>query len=796
MSTNATVKADKICSACPRGQHQPREDQPTCVACELSVTWQNETNQKGCKQVSVCGAGSFVSTKATAMSDKMCSACPRGQHQPREDQPGCLACELSVTWQDKTNQKECKQASVCGAGSFVATNSTATADKVCSTCPLGQYQHVEDQPQCIPWRSCPAGTASTASGTSSTDRQCTACANNTFQPASNEADACLDATVCRTGTYVTTAATPTSDRECGSCALGETFTATNNLLVCQLAQACGTVPERAPPTLSSDRVCCENFYLPSGVCVDACPAGHARRASEFLCEQCDGVEGFSSTSGSAECNPVGFCGAGQVLTASSTSSSDIQCSSCPVGRYTNLDKHRTTACQQCDGVERFSSTPGSAECKPVGFCGAGQAVATNSTPSSDIQCSSCPAGRYSNLAKHRMSACGMKCTVGYVGASCSQCAATHQRYPGSKECLQRSSVKECAPGEFTDQSNEGVCTPCPVNTYSTGERLMLACTACPAYTKSPTGSISKGQCVEVSRELNTTEIVEKGYCTGQHMGIDGTDIDFKPIDGKAGCESFVSLHNARRLPSAPPYVFEPNPPACADVASPQQCRGLFQNKQCDNEDVRVVVGGLSYKTAAACRLSCQKCNTKGSSQPAPFGCVVEHGSSSSSGGGGGGVNVSYLLPWKVRLYDQIARLKYEGVAYTAVCEPQFCTEPLQEVVEQATDMEPEPSCGYGEEARDAWASGMKDQYFIFYVAALSTVSALACLAYACSCGIAPRSEAARKMKIFSVRCTQPETFLLFPLHSLWDWRCVPFARLCDGLGFLRHQHPRSQLQAK
>ena len=164
----------------------------------LGSTYQNGGNAAGCKTVSDCAAGTFISAVPTTTSNRECKPCTE-----------------ELTYQDLTNQGSCKSLQQCGAGTAVAQVATLTSNRVCEACVLG----------------------------------------STFQDGGNIVG-CKAVSDCAMGTYVVKAPTTTSDRVCASCVPEVSFSSALNSVECRAVTTC-TAGETMSATVTSDRVCVE-----------------------------------------------------------------------------------------------------------------------------------------------------------------------------------------------------------------------------------------------------------------------------------------------------------------------------------------------------------------------------------------------------------------------------------------------------------------------------------------------------------------------------------------------------------
>lgn len=108
----------------------------------------------------------------------------------------------------------------CGAGEYVSARATATSDLVCEDCGENEFMPLGiSLARCRPGRMCEAGQYVTALLTPSTDRGCAACPDGRYQPWASQTNTECNGThaTCPAGSFVSIMPTRTSDRGCGPC---------------------------------------------------------------------------------------------------------------------------------------------------------------------------------------------------------------------------------------------------------------------------------------------------------------------------------------------------------------------------------------------------------------------------------------------------------------------------------------------------------------------------------------------------------------------------------------------------
>ena len=340
------------------------------------------------------------STQHREMACKEPSVCSAGTQETAvftvTTNTTCAACQVGKTWQEERGQPTCKEVSVCPAGKYTFATATATADTACTSCPAGQFQPLKGQGRCLNTTVCAPGTYTRSEATSSSDAVCDGCrTGETYQPAAGQ-PSCLpvDVKVCKPGTYVAQEPSPVSNRACGRCSLGSNFTDMANMPTCQAVQTCAShVEEKAAPTTSTDRNCCPQFQA-QGICVKLCPVGTVPHSTTFVCVGCDGETGFNPVPGATECKPVSWCGAGEAVSSVATPSTDLVCSSCPSGQYRSRTQHRSWSCE------------------PASVCDAGFAQSLPNV-TQDVSCDACqPNSTWQNATGKNSCNMATNCSAG------------------------------------------------------------------------------------------------------------------------------------------------------------------------------------------------------------------------------------------------------------------------------------------------------------------------------------------------------------------------------------------------
>ena len=313
------------------------------------------------------------------------------------------------------------------------------------------------------------------------------------------------------------------------------------------------------------------------------------------------------------------------------------------------------------------------------------------------------------------------CASGYTGANCNDCiAATHQRYPGSADCVAKSGIVACPSGEY---SLGGACEKCPAGNYSTypsGRGFSPECTPCPDGQTAPVGSGSVTACFfqfQVHGELDDPD--PDGYCTG--TGSDARGSVLSLVTSKADCQSFAANAPAE----AGSFTFlentAPGNVVCADDATSAQCR----TAACADRAAGVQVGGQFRNWAAACRITCGTCGT-----PATR-CVIDADDTMDRNLTSGTYyvrRVRYFDPASSppMLYVDLAT--NAPLAYTPVCTAFFCPQFGFDVLSAATADGP-PRCTAGDAALSEFEADETGKNAVFFYVALPVSGALTVAGY-------------------------------------------------------------------
>eukprot|EP00041_Stephanoeca_diplocostata_P029654 m.882933 g.882933 ORF g.882933 m.882933 type:complete len:1554 (-) comp23600_c0_seq2:423-5084(-) len=402
-----------------------------------------------------CGQFQYLSTPATATSDRICTECdPCSGSQTRVEAcsaadpaagcvdcvtacpigaelqgtctsttaPQCVPCNTTASFFNMTT-RVCQALHDCALGEFESVAPTVSTDRTCqmtTPCAVDTHEECEEAPP-----------------TATTDRMCgniTRCAN-VVQPRADVVSACRNATTplacnasgdCHwvgstcydagdtTGVLCRDLLAPSPCRRVGYCVWGPDS-------ICAAAvdarAALSYVASAHTPT--SDRVCVRTSRCLAGTFASLAPTPTSDRS----CSPCDD-DTFQPEDDFVgdECTPRALCDAGEYADARVyNASTDRTCLPCAQGTYQNATAHALPVCT------------------PVRGCSAGSYVIVNATAIADVVCLSCPHGRFQEQD-------------GFLGSACPQ------------------AWRSCDHGEYLENvsatpSTDRVCLPCPPQTY-------------------------------------------------------------------------------------------------------------------------------------------------------------------------------------------------------------------------------------------------------------------------------------------------------------------------------------------
>jgi len=244
------------------------------------------------------------------------------------------------------------------------------------------------------------------------------------------------------------------------------------------------------------------------------------RTSQVICEvgfaciggvkaSCGVSDQFADEVGLAACKRASLCGVGMRINTPNTATSDTVCEDCAAGRYSIGG---TADCTECESGKYITTTK-AVGCILTTSCGAGKWIKTYGTPTSDVVCADCPAGKFSNGGTSHCVNCrggsysdesgasscktipaGYK-AIGQYRRGIIPCPAGTWSIGGGDECtdcergkfsssegsFSCTDAKTCGAGERivtpSNSTSDTVCQDCPQGTYSTGFKLLhwVAC---------------------------------------------------------------------------------------------------------------------------------------------------------------------------------------------------------------------------------------------------------------------------------------------------------------------------------
>jgi hypothetical protein len=446
-STTANASSCDAWRDCPVGTSvsvsgSSQQDR-TCTACTAG-TFTSQPNQSTCQPQQACPAGKVQTAAGTLSSPPTCEACPVGTHCPGGELPQ-VSCG-GTTWDDDANPATpCISRSDCGPGTFLALESTATSDRLCSPCAADSFSTGTNATECTAWTECGAGLHVDVAGTASGDRTCAPCASGTFSLGPNDAS-CAAWRDCQPGTFVSNTPSATEDRLCKPCTGGTYSTQVNQ-------SAC----------------------LPQGVChAGSFTSSPGTQTSPTVCEPCN--SGTYCAGGSAPKEP---CAQGKWDHDLDPASLCADKTKCSAGTYV-LDEGTGRTDRTCAGCSgSFSTEENAPSCTPWTTCGVGSFVQTPGSPTTNPQCAGCGSGTFTDAPNASLCAPWSDCAAGtYVEAAgsasanrtCTVCPSnSYTSVPNQSQCT---SWNSCAAG--TEQLASGstttpvTCGPCAAGSFCPG----------------------------------------------------------------------------------------------------------------------------------------------------------------------------------------------------------------------------------------------------------------------------------------------------------------------------------------
>lgn len=235
MVFEGSAVADRLCAACPLGTYSQVADADECQP------WRE------------CLPGEFVSSSGSSTQDRQCAPCDEGETSSTSNALACLGpgeCPAgsSTSMTSDAGEAECL---LCDEGEYCPGGDAAQ-----SGCGGDTWDHdLDPRTPCGVKSACAAGTRVADEGTATADRTCVPCEPGTFAAGPN-ASTCAPFTTCGPGSFVAEAGSAAADARCEPCASG-TFSSEANLAACTEWTTC-TAPqqhEAGAPAENADRVC-------------------------------------------------------------------------------------------------------------------------------------------------------------------------------------------------------------------------------------------------------------------------------------------------------------------------------------------------------------------------------------------------------------------------------------------------------------------------------------------------------------------------------------------------------------
>jgi len=153
VKTHTSDRACKQHTKCSATQHQTRDgsalldrtcqDNVSCTELEYQTKDAGTHHNRECDALSTCAAGMYEHISSSATTDRTCHACPVGQFKSSSgNDTTCTRCAKGH-FQGKTGQLSCK---TCAAGSKQPELESTT----CVVCSAGQFQSAVGQASCAP----------------------------------------------------------------------------------------------------------------------------------------------------------------------------------------------------------------------------------------------------------------------------------------------------------------------------------------------------------------------------------------------------------------------------------------------------------------------------------------------------------------------------------------------------------------------------------------------------------------------------------------------------------------------
>ena len=465
------------------------------------------SNDRVCKNLTVCLAGEGADTPATSTSDRSCKPCPPGYFKPDSGPTNCLpfqSCISGVQFASRggnaTHDILCSTLTVCQPGEEERIRPTATTDRVCIPCDTGFSGNGSG---CVPHHSCSGAQYETQQPTATTDRLC------------------ADLTVCQAGEEEVQPPDASTDRMCAPCKPAHFSAASDRL--CQPHTVCSLADfQVAAGTASSDRVCApaavcnageETLVEPTATTDRLCGpckpglfsavAGSANCTLHHVCEDDQFVVFAGNSTADRLCANITHCNAGFETGVEPTSTSDRTCQPCSATAFRPLALSRCVGHTLCSELqfEIKAPTPTSDRvCKNLTVCSAGQETFATPTVTTDRACADCVKGTFTAVAGTAECSPYSACLhsqyerIPVTNVSDRTCSNITVCRPGLRQDVAPTATSDrqciaCPPGNYTAAHGSLICQPhktCGTAEYqvapgtASSDRVCAPVTACNA----------------------------------------------------------------------------------------------------------------------------------------------------------------------------------------------------------------------------------------------------------------------------------------------------------------------------
>eukprot|EP00054_Salpingoeca_dolichothecata_P029419 m.231813 g.231813 ORF g.231813 m.231813 type:complete len:1627 (-) comp26471_c0_seq1:135-5015(-) len=532
-SGGCTGSTDTICTTCPANSvsrsstsssackcisnyyDTSNGSPPVCVECpEHSTSPSGSTSLNQC----VCNTGYFMSQSqckacnrncpentyldvlCSNNRDNVCRECPSNSFS-EPNSIGIEACKCKSGYFDNDSGSGvwCNACSSCLRNQYRTGSCQGTTDYTCTACPDNSNSSpdstsIEDC-TCLPGffdsvagngvkcqacKSCVASTYRSGSCEGETNYVCLSCpANSNSPPSATSISQCT----CTAGFYDTnTAPNTVSCKQCSTCQVNQY---TTRLCTSSENTGCGACPEfSVSPANSPDIASC------------TCQAGY-----------------FDTDAGKGvDCQLCSVCPVNTYISAPCVATSDVKCALCPQNSVSSKGSATVGDCECVSGFFDRLPANNAVDCTACRTCGINQYSSGVCGANENFVCKSCPAYSVSPAKSTKEDDC--QCVEGFYKSVsrgnmvCLPCP-TNSSSPASSTSLDACT---CVDGfHKIDASPNFLCAPCQeceTGSYKTAACTPTSptqCTACPANSTSPLGSLSISDCKCLSEFFNAAE---------------------------------------------------------------------------------------------------------------------------------------------------------------------------------------------------------------------------------------------------------------------------------------------------